>query len=81
VEDGFGRLVHVRRLMAYAYGGFWTTADTVKERAQLEEMYERGRCPWMVWDTDRCPPTGVDGNRLAPRADGKHAMSPTALLR
>ena len=26
---------------------------TVKERAQLEEMYHRGHCPWMIWDPER----------------------------
>ena len=25
----------------------------MKERAQLEEMYYRGNCPWMVWDPER----------------------------
>jgi hypothetical protein len=25
----------------------------VKERAQLEEMYHQGDCPWMIWDPDR----------------------------
>jgi glucose-1-phosphate cytidylyltransferase len=25
----------------------------VKERAQLEEMYHRGYCPWMIWDPER----------------------------
>ena len=25
----------------------------VKERAQMEEMYFRGQCPWMVWDPER----------------------------
>ena len=25
----------------------------MKERAQLEEMYHRGDCPWMIWDPDR----------------------------
>jgi hypothetical protein len=25
----------------------------VKERAQLEEMYHRGQCPWMLWDPER----------------------------
>ena len=36
-------------------------ADTVKERAQLEEMYYRGNCPWMVWDPER------SGRRGPPR--------------
>ena len=38
---------------AYPYKGYWSPADTVKERAQMEEMYHRGNCPWMVWDPER----------------------------
>ena len=39
--------------LAYPYKGYWSPANTVKERAQLEEMYYRGECPWMVWDPER----------------------------
>ena len=47
------RLVPQRRVLAYPYKGYWSPADTVKERAQMEEMYFRGQCPWMVWDPER----------------------------
>src|ERR1700753_1010986 len=47
------RLVPEKRVLAYPYKGYWTPADTVKERAQLEAMYERGDCPWMIWDPER----------------------------
>ncbi len=53
VEDALGRLIPQQRVLAYAYKGYWSPADTVKERAQLEEMYYRGQCPWMVWDPER----------------------------
>ena len=53
VEDALLRLVAQRRVLAYPYKGYWSPADTVKERAQLEEMYHRGHCPWMVWDPER----------------------------
>jgi len=53
VEDALMRLVPQRRVLAYPYKGYWSPADTVKERAQLEEMYHRGYCPWMVWDPER----------------------------
>jgi glucose-1-phosphate cytidylyltransferase len=53
VEDALGRLIPQRRVLAYPYKGYWSPADTVKERAQLEEMYYRGHCPWMVWDPER----------------------------
>src|SRR5271170_2289280 len=53
VEDALVRLVPQQRVLAYPYKGYWSPADTVKERAQLEEMYHRGHCPWMVWDPER----------------------------
>lgn len=53
VEDAITRLVPQRRVLAYRYRGYWSPADTVKERALLEEMYGRGTCPWMVWDPER----------------------------
>jgi glucose-1-phosphate cytidylyltransferase len=53
VEDALPRLIAERRVLAYPHKGYWSPADTVKERAQLEEMYHRGQCPWMVWDPER----------------------------
>ncbi|WP_300614215.1 sugar phosphate nucleotidyltransferase [Trebonia sp.] len=53
VEDAIVRLVPQGRALAYPYKGYWSPADTVKERAQMEEMYHRGNCPWMIWDAER----------------------------
>lgn len=53
MADAIPRLIARRKAMAYPYKGYWSAADTVKERAQLEEMYYEGRCPWMVWDQER----------------------------
>ena len=53
VEDALARLVDQGRAIAYPYKGYWSPADTVKERAQLEEMYQRANCPWMIWDAQR----------------------------
>ncbi len=53
VEDALVRLVPIGRVLAYPYKGYWSPADTVKERNQLEEMYLQGHCPWMVWDPER----------------------------
>ena len=50
-------------------------ADTVKERAELEEMYQRGNCPWMIWDaepsgmttpTDSTPPAPAPPLSMSP---------------
>jgi glucose-1-phosphate cytidylyltransferase len=61
VEDAVVRLVTQRRVLAYPYKGYWSPADTVKERAQLEDMYYRGLCPWMVWDPERSGPGNATG--------------------
>jgi glucose-1-phosphate cytidylyltransferase len=53
VGHAIPRLVEQRKVLAYSYKGYWSPADTVKERAKLEEMYYRGNCPWMVWDPER----------------------------
>jgi glucose-1-phosphate cytidylyltransferase len=53
VDDALTRLVPDRRVLAYPYKGFWTAADTVKDRALLEEMFHSGQCPWMLWDSER----------------------------
>jgi glucose-1-phosphate cytidylyltransferase len=62
VDDALARLVPEGRVIAYPYKGFWTAADTVKDRAQLEEAYQRGNCPWMVWDPERSnkDPEGIE---------------------
>ena len=49
----FARLVPERRLFAQRYTGFWRAADTFKDRAELEDMFHRGECPWMLWDAQR----------------------------
>jgi glucose-1-phosphate cytidylyltransferase len=53
VEDALMRLIRCGRVLAFPHKGYWSPADTVKERAHLEEMYLRGHCPWMVWDPER----------------------------
>jgi glucose-1-phosphate cytidylyltransferase len=50
VPNAFDRLVPQRKLLAHRYDGFWRAADTFKDRAELEDMFHRGQCPWMLWD-------------------------------
>jgi len=53
VPQAFTRLVPQRKLLAQRYTGFWRAADTFKDRAELEDMFHRGQCPWMLWDPQR----------------------------
>lgn len=82
VEDAImRRLVPQRRVLAYPYKGYWSPADTVKERAQLEEMFQRGYCPWMIWDPDRSGAETSQGVALEGiNAAGATAPIPTAAL-
>jgi glucose-1-phosphate cytidylyltransferase len=73
VEDAIMRLVPQKRVLAYPYKGYWSPADTVKERARLDEMYHRGLCPWMIWDPDR---SGAIAAASAPVRSGEEAGSP-----
>ena len=76
VEDAImRRLVPRRKVVAYPYKGYWSPADTVKERAQLDEMYHQGNCPWMIWDPDRSGMVARLGNAL----DAANAAEPSAL--
>ena len=49
VGDTLTALSRERRVLAYKYDGFWMPADTVKERAVLDELSKRDRAPWEVW--------------------------------
>jgi len=64
VDDALGRLVPDSRVLAYPHKGFWTAADTVKDRALLEEAYHRAQCPWMLWDPERSGAKADDGEAL-----------------
>ena len=67
VEDAImRRLVPRRRVIAYPYKGYWSPADTVKERARLEEMYQQGNCPWMIWEPERSGVTMPASPSLTP---------------
>lgn len=50
VDGALVRLAELGQLIAYRHSGFWVPADTVKERAQLEALYQSGTRPWAVWE-------------------------------
>jgi glucose-1-phosphate cytidylyltransferase len=67
VPHAFDRLLRHRKLLAYPLAGFWRAADTFKDRVELEEMFQRGQCPWMLWDPQRnsAASAGTSGVALA----------------
>ena len=43
-------LVEKRELMGYIHKGFWQCMDTLREKQQLEKMWESGNAAWKVWE-------------------------------
>lgn len=46
------------KMRAVPYDGFWAPMDTLKERAQLEDLHRRRVSPWALWDKRPPEPTG-----------------------
>lgn len=38
------------KLVAYKHDGFWMCMDTMREKKQLEELWESGSPPWKLWE-------------------------------
>ncbi len=36
-------------LMAFQHRGFWQPMDTLRDKNQLEDMWQAGRAPWKLW--------------------------------
>ena len=37
------------KLGIYKHGGFWQCMDTQRDRIKLEELWQNGEVPWMLW--------------------------------
>lgn len=42
-------LVKDHQLIAYTHKGFWQCMDTLREKQQLETLWEGGNAPWKIW--------------------------------
>ena len=68
VVEPFRRLIHEKQLAAYEYDGFFTAMDTFKDKRQLDDLYEEGAAPWMVWSSG-------NGRSEKPAFDPKNAIA------
>ena len=46
----YGTVSHSVQLAAYKHSGFWQPMDTLREKNQLEALWESGKAPWQVWE-------------------------------
>jgi len=48
--DVLPRLAASGQLAAYQHRGFWQAMDTLRDRNQLQSLWEQGRAPWKLWE-------------------------------
>lgn len=42
-------ITKLHELMAYKHDGFWKCMDTIREKEQLEKLWDSGKAPWKLW--------------------------------
>ncbi len=47
--DPLVRLAAEGSLMAFEHQGFWQPMDTLRDKNQLEELWESGKAAWKIW--------------------------------
>jgi glucose-1-phosphate cytidylyltransferase len=48
--DVLERLAADRQLAAYRHDRFWQCMDTLRDKRQLEGLWQKGQAPWKVWE-------------------------------
>lgn len=43
-------LVKNQQLNAYIHHGYWQCMDTLREKQQLEKLWDSGKAPWKLWE-------------------------------
>jgi glucose-1-phosphate cytidylyltransferase len=47
--DGLERMAEDGQLMAYRHESFWHCMDTLRDKRQLEQLWDSGKAPWKIW--------------------------------
>lgn len=48
-QEPLKRLALENQLSAYKHDGFWGAMDTLRDKTQLEDLWNSGNAPWKVW--------------------------------
>ena len=48
-QEPLNKLAADRQLSAFQHKGFWQPMDTLRDKQQLEELWNSGEAPWKVW--------------------------------
>jgi glucose-1-phosphate cytidylyltransferase len=48
-QEPLNKLAEDGQLMAYRHEGFWLPMDTIRDKNELQQMWDSGNAPWKVW--------------------------------
>jgi len=48
-QEPLQKLARDQQLAAYKHTGFWQPMDTLRDKSQLENMWQSGKAPWKLW--------------------------------
>jgi glucose-1-phosphate cytidylyltransferase len=48
-REPLGRIAKDGELAAYRHKGFWKCMDALRDKIELEELWEKGNAPWKIW--------------------------------
>ena len=48
-QEPMDKLIHDNQVMAYKYDGFWQCMDTIRDKRNLEALWNSGKAPWKLW--------------------------------
>ena len=49
-KEPLQRLAAEGQLMSFHHNGFWQCMDTLREKQQLEKLWNSDNCPWKTWE-------------------------------
>lgn len=48
-KEPLENLARDRQLVAYKHYGFWKPMDTLRDKLELERLWQSGKAPWKIW--------------------------------
>ncbi len=48
-KEPMKRLVQMKELVGYIHDGYWQCMDTLREKQQIEKLWDSGKAPWKIW--------------------------------
>ena len=48
-RDPLEKLASENELTVFKHDGFWLPMDTLRDKHELEDLWNSGKAPWKVW--------------------------------